>query len=1447
TLRYAELDGCANRLAQRLRRSGVGVESRVALYLPRSIEQVVAVLATLKAGAAYVPLDPELPSERLAFLLEDSRPRAVLTCTNLQDHLPASRAMLRVSVLTLDDIADTHHDDPSAPDVPGLCPDNLAYVIYTSGSTGQPKGTLLTHASAAHYLQWAVATYRPTPSAVVSSSLSFDATLTSLIAPLLCGAQIELLPEHDTLDALRQRLCDPTPLGLVKLTPAHLDVLGQQLADHSTPLTPAVMVIGGEALPPATLARWHALAPHTRLINEYGPTETVVGCAVHTTTADDAHAPNGRVPIGQPIAHLRLYVLDAHGQHAPIGVAGELHIAGPQLARGYLGRADLTAERFVPDPFAEHPGQRMYRSGDIACWRADGTLEYLGRNDDQVKLRGFRIELGEIAAALRACAGVQDAVVLLREDTPGEPRLVAYVVGNADVHSAERLRSQLANRLPEVMLPTAYVHLEALPLTANGKLDRKALPAPDGTAYAARAYEAPQGAIEQAIAAIWGDLLGLETIGRHDNFFALGGHSLLAVRVASRLRHELGTEIGVAELFTHTTLQQLAACVASSSASVLPPITPLEPDAPRMLSFAQQRLWFLSQFEGVSQAYHISGGLRLRGALDTQALQHALDRIVARHASLRTSFALVDGQALQQIAAEDSGFQLIAHDLCDVQDRETALERLLADEAQTPFALECGPLIRGVLVQLAHDEHVLFVTMHHIVSDGWSMGILINELSVLYRAFARGEADPLSPLSIQYADYAHWQRQWLTGEVLQRQAAYWREALSGAPVLLELPTDRPRPAQQDHAGAMLEVVIGPQQAQALKALSQRHGLTLYMTLLASWALLLSRLSGQGDVVIGSPAANRGRSETEGLIGFFVNTLALRVELSGSPTLAQLLASVKERALQAQAHQDIPFEQVVELVQPPRSLAHAPLFQVMFAWQNTPQGELDLAELEASGLGTAQTSAQFDLALALAESEDGILGSLNYATALFERSTLDRWIGHWQHLLNAMVAEGAEDQAVDHLPLLSEDERYQVLMQWNATASDYPRDACVHELFEAQVARDPSAIAVVQGEVSLTYGELNAQANQLAHYLRELGVCPDDRVAICVQRSVEMVVALLAVLKAGGAYVPLDPAYPPERLAYMRADCGAVAVLTDAASRHLVEDSATTAVIVDLQADGERWEHLPDLNLDHHASGVTAHHLAYVIYTSGSTGTPKGAMNEHRSVVNLALAQIRAFNVEENSRVMQFSSLSFDAFASELFVSLFCGASLHIADRGAVLAGETLTKILSEHQISHVTLPPSALNNLPEKPELSCLKTLVVAGEALSAGITERWGQGRRLINAYGPTETTVCACMHECDASITGAPPIGRPINNVRIYILDVHGAPVPIGVAGELYIGGDGVARGYLNRDDLTVERFLPDPFSADPTARMYRTGDLGRWRADGTIEFLGRNDHQVKIRGFR
>ncbi|MBB5866574.1 non-ribosomal peptide synthetase, partial [Xanthomonas sp. 3058] len=1084
-LSYAVLEARANQLAHRLRSLGVGAESRVALYLPRGIDQVVALLAVLKAGAAYLPLDPELPSERLAFLLEDSRPRAVLTCSELQDRLPASRAMLRVSVLTLD--TDTHSDleDPGAPSVPGLCPDHLAYVIYTSGSSGQPKGTLLTHASATHYLQWAVQTYRPQPSAVVSSSLSFDATLTSLLAPLLCGAQVELLPEHDTLDALRQRLCDPTPLGLVKLTPAHLEVLGQQLAEHQEPLSPAMMVIGGEALPAATLARWQTLAPHTRLINEYGPTETVVGCVVHDTTREDALDPSGRVPIGKPIAHLRIHVLDAHAQLAPIGVSGQLHIAGPQLARGYLGRPDLTAERFIPDPFADQPGQRMYRTGDLACWRADGALDYLGRNDDQVKLRGFRIELGEIAAALRACAGVDDAAILLREDTPGEPRLVAYLVGDAEQLSADTLRTQLATRLPEVMLPTAYVIVETLPLTANGKLDRRALPAPDADALAVQAYVAPQGELELLLAALWRELLGVEQFGRHDSFFALGGHSLLGVRLISRIRSTLGLELPLAALFAQPRLSDLAQALDTTAASTLPAIVPADRSALLPLSFAQQRLWLLDRLdERAALAYLIAGGVRLSGKLDRDALGKALDQLLVRHQALRTVFASDQDTPTQVVLPAQRSFVLDCIDLRQAADPEADAQRHAEQETGTPFDLTSGPLIRGRLLQLAEHEHRLLITIHHIVADGWSISVLLHELGALYTAFALGQPDPLPPLLIQYPDYALWQRRWLDGPLLQHQLSFWQQHLQGAPALLELPTDRPRPALQDYTGGTMDLALDADLTAALRALSQRHGTTVFMALLAAWGVLLARLSGQDEVVIGTPVANRTRSELEPLIGLFVNTQALRMDLRGDPSIAQLLAQVRSTALAAQAHQDVPFEQIIERLNPPRHLSHTPLFQVMFAWQNTPAIALDLPDLQLESVQSPFPISKFDLELTLQEDGAHIVGSLGYAAALFDASTIQRWWGCFEQMLHALTGE--EDCRVSQLPWLHEAQRQQLAEFGTGVIAALPEQT-LHQRFQAQAQRTPDAIAVVSDQRYVNYAALDAHANRLAQRLLAVGL------------------------------------------------------------------------------------------------------------------------------------------------------------------------------------------------------------------------------------------------------------------------------------------------------------------------------------------------------------------------
>ncbi|HET7464785.1 MAG TPA: condensation domain-containing protein, partial [Longimicrobium sp.] len=926
--------------------------------------------------------------------------------------------------------------------------------------------------------------------------------------------------------------------------------------EGALPTVLRLLLVGGEALPPSAARAGGG----TRLVNGYGPTEAVVTATAFEVPPGFAGA---RVPIGRPLSGHRAYVLDSCGELVPPPVAGELCLGGPLLARGYLGRPGLTAERFVPDPFAGVPGARMYRTGDRARWRADGNLEFLGRTDFQVKLRGFRVEPGEIEARLSEHPAVRQAVVLVRDDAPGDRRLVAYCVAEGPV-DAESLRAHLAARLPSYMVPAAFVLMEAFPVSTSGKVDRAALPAPGGDAYATHGYEAPVGETEAALAEIWAEVLGVERVGRHDHFFERGGHSLRAVQVISRVRQVLRVEAALGELFTRPVLSDFARALETAARAELPPIerTPREGRIP--LSFAQQRLWFLEQLGGLGSAYHLAERLRLRGELDRAALGRALDAIVARHESLRTTFAEMDGVPEQRIAPADTGFQLAEHDLGGGTDAKTELRRLEAREVDAPFDLERGPLIRGRLVRLAADDHVLLLTMHHIVSDGWSMEVLTRELSALYAAHREGREAALPVLPVQYADYAVWQRRWVEGEILHAQAEYWTAALAGAPELLELPTDRPRPARVDHAGALLGVVLDETLTAGLKALGRRHGTTLFMTLLAGWAAVLGRLSGQGDVVIGTPTAGRGRREIEGLIGFFVNTLALRLDLSDAPAVAELLGRAKERALEAQHHQDIPFEQVVERVDPVRSLAHHPLFQVMFSWQNAPDGDADLpGPAAAAQPGAPPATAKFDLSLALAERGGRIVGSLTFATALFEESTAERWLGYLRRALEEMAAD--EAQPVDRLALLSAGERRLLLEEWNRTEAAEPGESCVHELFEVQARRTPGTAALLShGGGALTYAELNAAANGLARRLRAAGVGPERAVGVMLERSAELVVALLAVLKAGGAYLPLDPALPAARRAALLADAGAPVLVT----RDPRPEGFTGTLVSPADAEGE---------------------------------------------------------------------------------------------------------------------------------------------------------------------------------------------------------------------------------------------------------------------------------------
>ncbi|CAJ5168736.1 syringomycin synthetase [Burkholderia pseudomallei] len=1473
TLSYTDLDARANRLAHYLRGQGVGPDTRVGLALGRGVEMMTGLLAILKAGGAYVPLDPGYASERLRAILDDSRPAIVLADA-------AGRAALD-ALAGAPPIADLHADAsrwsalPSTPPrVEGLTPRHLAYVIYTSGSTGQPKGVMVEHASVVNL--WRAldeAIYRTHPSArrvSLNASIAFDSLVKQWVQ-LLSGRTLVVVPEPVRFDG--RRLLDAIGrdrIDVFDCTPSQLALI-EGARGPEDEAYPQVTLVGGEAIGEGMWSELASVSSRT-YYNVYGPTECTVDATLARITAE--HAPH----IGGPLANVRAYVLNERLSPAPVGVRGELYIGGAGVARGYLNRPELTRERFIDDPFVA--GGRLYKTGDLARWRTDGSLEYLGRNDFQVKIRGFRIELGEIEAQLAKVTGVREVVVLARDsaaavhdsatenaapDAPSpetatapEKRLVAYYKGDADVTA---LRAQAAQNLPSYMVPSAYVRLDAWPLTPNGKLDRRALPAPADDAYARAEYEAPQGAKEEALAAIWRELLHVERVSRHDNFFELGGHSLLAVQLVSRLRQALSVEVALSTVFDAPVLSALAERLEAGNTEVLPPI-PLAPRDGRIaLSLAQQRLWFLTQLEGVSEAYHMSGAVRLDGPLNREVLQRALNRIVMRHEALRTCFVREEGEPIQVIQPH-ADLTVSYHDLREAEsirheagNREQRAKDLSQAHASAPFDLSRDLPVRVLLLQLADEAHVVQVVMHHIASDGWSVGVFLQELSALYGSFIAEQGDPLAPLPLQYADYAAWQRRWLASGQLEKQGAFWQTNLSGAPTLLELPTDRPRPPKQSHAGASVEVKLGAALSERVKRLSQRHGVTPYMTLLSSWAAALSRLSGQEEVVIGSPVAGRNRTEVEALIGFFVNTLALRLDLSSEPTVGELLKRTKAQVLSAQAHQDLPFDQVVERVKPPRSTAHPPLFQVMFVWQNMPAGELTIPGLTIRAVETPLQTAQFELTLSLREAGDDIVGHLNYASALFDESTVRRYVTYWRRLLEGMTA-GAADQTIVGLPLLDEAERKQVVYAWNATERDYPIEQCIHQLFEAQVDRKPEAIALTFDGQRLGYAELNARANRLAHYLQARGVGPDRLVALCAERGIEMVVGLLAILKAGGAYVPLDPSHPPERLRRMLDDTNPVAVLVDDigadALASFESHVAARSPRVHLSRDIAQWRACSPANPSTPRERA-ARRLAYVIYTSGSSGEPKGVMNEHRGVVNRLWWMQQTYALDERDAVLQKTPFSFDVSVWEFFWPLMSGARLVIAKPEGHKDPAYLSELIDRERVTTLHFVPSMLQAFLEDEGAArgcgSVKRVMCSGEALPPSLVKRFYRclpDARLHNLYGPTEAAVDVTAWACDAEEGGASvPIGRPIANTRIYVLDEYGQPVPRGVAGELYIGGVQVARGYLNRPELTRERFVDDPFVAG--GRLYKTGDLARWRTDGSLEYLGRNDFQVKIRGFR
>ncbi len=1470
SLTYAELNRKANQLARYLLNQGVGPEQLVGICTERSPEMVIGLLASLKAGAAYVPLDPSYPPERLQHMLQDAAPRVILLQHELQGVLPPGDAERLALDTHLEKIA--HYvGENLAPAELGLSPRHPVYVIYTSGSTGRPKGTAMAHTSMVNLLQWHRIPFgaQQGQRTLQFAALGFDVAFQETLSTLCSGGTLVLLDEWVRRDprALTQLLSQQNVHRLF-LPPLMLQSLAECWGNAQVPLSLRHVATAGEPLriTPQIVHLFEQL-PGCQLHNHYGPTET------HVVTALTLHAEPRQWPalpsIGRPIANTQIYVLDAQRKPVPAGVAGEIYIGGVGVACGYLHRAELTAQRFLQDPFSSDPAARMYRSGDLGRWREEGTLEYLGRNDDQVKLRGFRIELGEIAAQLQQHPSVKDAVVIAREDVAGDKRLVAYLTPHGEpAVDTEVLRAHLKTVLPEHMLPAVFVVLEQLPLSPNGKLDRGALPAPAQSTHSARTYEAPQGETEQALARIWQEILRVQRVSRLDNFFELGGHSLLAMQLLVRIQAEIAVELPMPVLFYYPILRELAvrvekcrqeqflqgladggadiAALSSQKAQLMrfkitarPRPVSGEPQRLRA-SAAQQRMWFVDQLEGGSSAYHIPIALRLHGVLDYEALQQALDAMIERHETLRTGFICEDGTPRQEISVHAS-FPLQRIDLSDgeAQPREERIQLQRRQEAQVRFDLRRAPLIRGRLLCLQPREHMLLITMHHIISDGWSIGILIEELAQLYSAYREGATPQLRALAIQYADYALWQSNTLQGAPGENHLAYWRERLSGAPPQLDLPTDRPRPAVQSYRGENLPVCLDATLTARVKRLAQQRGLTLFMLLYGAWAIVLARLSGQQDLVIGTPVANRGRPELEGLIGLFVNALVLRAEVRPDLTVQEFLERIKSSTLEAYTHQDVPFEKIVETIQPERRLDRSPLFQVMLALQNAPAGTLRATDLTAEMEEELIETAKFDLTLSLEERADQIQGVLNYATDLFDRSTLERWFGCFVETLQQLLE--SPTRRIGELSILPRSQWEELVQQFNATAVAHPQKL-IHQLFEEQVARTPDALAASCAEQSLNYRELNERANRLAWHLIASAVTPGQLVGICLTRGIDMLVGILATLKAGAAYVPLDPGYPLERLRHMLSDAAPQALLSHAAL--VAKLPLTHAKIVLLERDAVQIGCQRTTNPDPHQLGLKSDNLAYIIYTSGSTGLPKGVAIEHRNTSNLIQWALSVTAPEVFGKTLQSTSLNFDLAVYECFVPLACGGAVRIVPNALAIKDDPAAVTLIN------TVPSAIRAVLDERAVPAATRVISLAGEPLKEDLVKRIfveTSVEEVWNLYGPSETTTYSTWLPMSRAQGFVASIGRPVDNTQVYLLDSSRQLVPRGAIGEIYIGGAGLARGYLNRPELTTERFISNPLWLPWPGRLYKTGDLGRWRADGTLEYVGRNDDQVKVRGFR
>ncbi|MFS0553781.1 non-ribosomal peptide synthase/polyketide synthase [Brevibacillus sp. 179-C9.3 HS] len=1422
SLTYQELHVRSNQLARALREKGITRGSIVSIMAEHSLELIVAMMAVLKSGGAYLPIDPEYPLERIQYLLDDSQTTILLTQKHLQENIDFTGNILYLDNPSLYEGDSTNLDT--------VCtPDDLAYMIYTSGSTGNPKGAMITHQGLVNYIWWANKVYVEGEAVdfPLYSSISFDLTVTSIFTPLLSGNTIYVYRGADKVQVILDIIQD-NKVGIIKLTPTHLKLIEEI---DGTNCGIRRFIVGGENLPTKLAKRIYENFGHNaKIFNEYGPTETVVGCMIYQYHPEQTIQES--VPIGVPADNVQLYLLDSSMQPVPVGSIGEMYIAGDGVAKGYFNRPELTQEKFIDNPF--RPGTKMYRTGDLAKWLPDGNMEYLGRTDHQVKIRGHRIEMGEIETRLTQHEWIKEAVVIAEKDSSGQNVLYAYVVSDQELTVSE-LREHLGGTLPSYMVPSFFIRLEEIPLTANGKVERKKLPKPDDSVLTGTAYVAPQNEMETKLAEIWQQVLGVGRVGVHDNFFDLGGHSLKAMTVTFQVSKALDVELPIKALFENPTVSDLAAYLSRAGGTKITAIQPVEERDYYPVSSAQKRMYILQQFEGSGISYNIFGAVLLEGKLDYQRFADAMKRLAERHEALRTSFHSMNGEPVQKVHA------VVEIPIVHMESRVAEIEPIMKEFVR-PFDLEVAPLLRTGLVNLGEDRHLFMLDMHHIISDGVSSQILLSDFSKLYN----GESLP--ELSLQYKDFTIWQTELLQSTQYQKQEEYWVKTFAGEIPTLNLPTDFHRPSVQSFEGDFITIRSGNQLLEELQLLASKVGTTLFMVLLAAYNVLLSKYAGQEEIIVGTPIAGRSHPDVAGIVGMFVNTLALKNTPVSNLSFREFLGEVKQKTMTAFDNQDYPFENLVEKLEVRRDLSRNPLFDTMFSLDHEDTSEREMSGLKMTPYQPESKIAKFDISLDAIENQGELLFYVSYCTKLYEKETMERWAAHYVNILQSIIAN--PDQKLAEISVLSADEQQKVLSEFNATAVDYPKDKVFHELFQKQVEKTPDQGAVIFANKQLTYRELNEKANQLARVLRRKGVQPESTVGIMVDRSLHMVVGMLAVLKAGGAFVPIDPDNPQERKEFVLEDSDALLLLTQQSMKGQLAFSHEVLFLDDegmYQGDASNLEQI-----------ALPEHAAYIIYTSGTTGKPKGVVIEHRSYANVAFAWQDEYHLDTFPvRLLQMASFAFDVSTGDFARALLTGGQLVICPNEVKMDPASLYDIIKRYEITIFEATPALIIPLmhyiyDNQLDISQMKLLILGADSCSAEdfktLLSRYGNSMRIINSYGVTEACIDSSYYEvADVSSvkSGTVPIGKPLPNMTMYVVDAHLNLQPVGVVGELCIGGAGVARGYLNRPELTQEKFVPNPFA--PGELLYRTGDLAKWRADGNIEFLGRNDHQVKIRGFR